>query len=126
MDSQSRAKTHILLVEDDGALNEVFSLMLHKLGYSVETAFNGQEALDKIAISQPHLILLDLLMPVMDGKEFLRQFNKAEQVPVIVFSNLDTKSEVKDIMELGARRYMLKAWVTPAELLKVIEDTLRG
>ncbi|QQR52381.1 response regulator [bacterium] len=81
MDSQSRAKTHILLVEDDGALNEVFSLMLHKLGYSVETAFNGQEALDKIAISQPHLILLDLLMPVMDGKEFcdnLTKLNKCQ------------------------------------------------
>jgi DNA-binding response OmpR family regulator len=114
-----------LLVEDDGALNEVFSLMLDKLGYRVETAFNGQEALAKIAAHKPDLILLDLLMPIMDGKEFLRRFPDTASVPVIVFSNLDTKSEVKDVMDLGARRYMLKAWVTPSELLKVIEDTLR-
>lgn len=126
MNNLERADTRVLLVEDDGALNEVFSLMLEKLGYDVATAFNGQEALEKLERVKPHLILLDLLMPIMDGKEFLRQFPDAGSVPVIVFSNLDTKSEVKEIMELGARRYMLKAWVTPAELLRVIEDTLKG
>ena len=125
MTSQNRADTRVLLVEDDGALNEVFSLMLDKLGYRVETAFNGQEALVKIAAHKPDLILLDLLMPIMDGKEFLRRFPDTASVPVIVFSNLDTKSEVKDVMDLGARRYMLKAWVTPSEMLKLIEDTLR-
>ncbi|PID32407.1 hypothetical protein CR970_00595 [Candidatus Saccharibacteria bacterium] len=116
--------THILLIEDDTTLNDAFHILLTKEGYQVDTAFNGQEALDILKTKTPDLILLDLLMPVMDGKEFLRRFDNQHDIPIIVFSNLDAKSDVKEAIELGATRYMLKSWATTKELIKIINDTL--
>lgn len=116
--------THVLLVEDDAMLNDAFSLLLTKQGYSVEVAYNGKEALDLLQARTPDLILLDLLMPVMDGKDFLRNYDNHSHVPIIVFSNLDTKSEVQEALKLGATRYMLKSWATTKELVRVITDTL--
>lgn len=117
--------THVLLVEDDAMLNDAFSILLKKQGYGVDTAYNGQEALDQIKKRRPDLILLDLLMPVMDGKDFLRAFDNQTHIPIIVFSNLDTKSEVQEAVKLGASRYMLKSWATTKELVRVISDTLQ-
>lgn len=114
----------VLLIEDDAALNDAFTLVLQKNGYDVRSVYNGQEALENLAEYKPDIILLDLLMPVMDGKEFLRRFENPKHIPIIVFSNLDTKSEVQEAINLGADRYMLKAWATPHELLRVIEDTI--
>lgn len=116
--------THVLLVEDDAMLNDAFSMLLHKQGYSLDVAYNGKEALDVLQHKTPDLILLDLLMPVMDGKDFLRAFDNHSHIPIIVFSNLDTKSEVQEAIELGATRYMLKSWATTKELVRVITDTL--
>ncbi len=115
---------HVLLVEDDLSLSDAFSIMLTKQGYTVTCAFDGKEALEKLNIVTPDIILLDLLMPIMDGKEFLKQFSNTEHIPIIVFSNLDAKSEVHEVLQLGATRYMLKAWATPTELVRVVQDTL--
>lgn len=113
-----------MLVEDDAALNDAFRTMLTKNDFDVITAFNGKDALEELKKSTPDIILLDLLMPVMDGKEFLRAFDNPKDIPIIVFSNLDAKTEVEEVLQLGATRYMLKAWATPPELMRVIKDTL--
>ena len=117
-------KKRILLVEDDSALNDAFSILLNKEKYMVDSAYNGLEALIKIQKHKPDLILLDLLMPVMDGKEFLKTFENIEKIPIIIFSNLDSKSEVKEALDLGATRYMLKAWASPKKLVRLVSDTL--
>lgn len=114
----------ILLVEDNATLNDAFSLLLEKKGYQVQKARDGKEALDMVGDFKPDIILLDLLMPVMDGKEFLRNFDNRDEIPVVVLSNLDAKAEVQEAMKLGASHYMLKAWATPKELTRVIEDTI--
>ena len=114
----------VLLVEDDAALSDAFSIMLTKNGYDVQTAFNGREALDVVEDFTPDIILLDLLMPIMGGREFLQQFENNSAIPIIVFSNLDSKKEIEEVMELGATRYMLKAWATPPELVRIIQNTL--
>ena len=62
----------ILVVEDDKDLNAAYRIILGKEGHAVETAFNGEEALQKLKSFEPQLILLDLLMPVMGGLEFLK------------------------------------------------------
>lgn len=114
----------ILLVEDDASLSDAFSIILQQEGYHVELAFDGQEAINKLKTFDADLILLDLLMPVMDGKEFLKKFDNKSGIPILVFSNLDAKDDVKEILDLGADRYMLKAWATPKELVKVIKNML--
>ena len=116
-------KKRILIVEDDQALNDAFSMILSK-DYAVDTAFDGKEALDYTHKNTYDLILLDLLMPIMDGKTFLKEFNNETQTPVIVFSNLDAKSDIEEVSELGATRYMLKSWASPKELIRLVEDSL--
>jgi DNA-binding NarL/FixJ family response regulator len=63
-------------------------------------------------------------MPIMGGREFLQHFENSSDIPIIVFSNLDSKTEIEQVMQLGATRYMLKAWATPPELVRVLHDTL--
>lgn len=116
-------KKKVLIVEDDQALSDAFSMILSK-DYDVSVAFDGQEALEKTNTSVFDIILLDLLMPVMDGKAFLRAFDNKSHTPVIVFSNLDAKTDIEEVMQLGATRYMLKSWASPRELLRLVEDTL--
>lgn len=120
----SQKVQHILVVEDDPALSDAFSIVLRKQGYEVVVAFNGKEALQKVDGSMPDLILLDLLMPIMGGKEFLEKFSNTNDIPVIVLSNLDTRSDIQEVLDLGASRYMLKAWASPNELVKLVKETL--
>jgi DNA-binding response OmpR family regulator len=124
MAKNTTQKKTILVVEDDAALSDAFTIILSKDDFSVLRAYNGKEALDILSREQPDLILLDLLMPIMDGREFLRNFKNIHNIPVIVLSNLDTKSEIQEVMDLGASRYMLKAWASPRELIMLAHETI--
>lgn len=117
----------ILIVEDEKLLNEAYELVLKKEGHDVRSAFNGEEALQLFAEEKPELILLDLRMPKMDGVEFLKQLeknNNTGDVHIIVFSNYDEQKEIDEAFAHGATRYILKAWSSPKELVKVVEETL--
>ncbi len=121
-------KAKILVVEDEKALNEAYELILNNEGYEVEVAHDGNEALEKTKKFEPDIILLDLRMPRVDGIEFLRKYNLPEKHPkvkVIVFSNLDAQEDIDTAYTLGAQRYILKAWASPKELVKLVDDTLK-
>lgn len=142
MMSKTRLKTHaaaregravvatqdtILIVEDETFLNEAYKTIFEKEGYAVAVAYDGEEALEVAARREPAVILLDLRMPRMGGIEFLRQYDlkaKHPDVKVIVFSNLDTQSEIDEAFALGAQKYMLKAWASPRELANLIKQLL--
>ena len=125
MKRKQPVKKHILIVEDDLALNDAFSTVLRKEGFNVSSAFNGREAIDLVLRDSIDLILLDIIMPVMDGTEFLRRLkSKALKIPIIVFSNLDGQNNVSEVYKLGATHYMLKAWASPRELVKIVKRTL--
>jgi len=115
----------ILIVEDDVALNEAYKTILETAHYTVETAFNGEEALEVAKKHAPDLIFLDLRMPVMDGIGFLKAYDPKKNNPkahIIVFSNYDMQAEVDEAYELGAERYVLKALASPNDLLKIVKD----
>lgn len=117
----------ILIVEDENALNQAYQIILGKAGYTVVSAYDGEDALQKAASQTPDLILLDLRMPHMDGLNFLRNYKVKElhpEVKVIVFSNYDIQQDIDEAYDQGADRYILKAWASPKELLKVVRDTL--
>lgn len=120
----SDTKATILIIEDDSALSDAFSMILHHKGYSPVTAYNGCEALDYLEQNSPHVILLDILMPVMDGREFLVNFENPQKIPVIALSNLDAKSDIEQIVKLGATSYTLKSSITPDVLVELIEQHL--
>lgn len=122
-----KKRSNILIIEDDVALNQAYVTILSTAGYTVRSAFNGEEALKLAAEEEPDLIFLDLRMPTMDGIGFLKAYEPKTQhkdVKIIVFSNYDLQKEIDEAYDLGAQRYVLKAWASPKELIKIVEDTL--
>jgi DNA-binding response OmpR family regulator len=109
----------ILIVEDNKTLNEAYEMILQHEGHKVEVAQNGQEGLDKLKTFTPDLILLDLLMPVLDGLGFLKQFRKlypASDIKIVVLTNLDQDKEITAALKLGAYKYIVKARTSPKQL----------
>ena len=118
---------HILIVEDDKDLNNAYRIILENEGYTVESAFDGKEALGKLKTFVPQLILLDLLMPIMGGLEFLQHYELLKShsdVKVLIFTNMENSPEVTEAYKLGAHRCIIKSWTAPHNLSKVISETL--
>jgi len=116
----------ILIVEDDSDLNNAYKIILENEGYDVVSVFNGQEALDALKTFNPDLILLDLLMPVMGGLQFLQEYelDKHKQVKVLIFTNMENSPEVNEAYNLGAHRAIIKSWTAPQNLTRVVDDAL--
>lgn len=114
----------ILIVEDEAELHKAYKMLLTAEKYTVLSAFDGQEALDLLEDEKVDLILLDIRMPRVSGIEFLRQFKNNQKTKIIVFSNLDAEKDIDTVYELGADRYILKAWASPQELVKVVKDNI--
>ncbi len=117
-------KARVLIVEDETSLNEAYQIILTQAGYDISTAYDGQEALEQVEKQAPDVILLDLRMPVMSGIEFLKHYSPKKRAKVIVFSNYDMQKEIDEAYQLGADRYILKAWASPKELLQIVKDAL--
>jgi two-component system response regulator VicR len=118
----------ILVVEDDRDLNNAYCIILRHEGHEVVEAFDGKEALEKLKNFDPELVLLDLLMPVMGGLEFLQAWDHAKKrkgVKVLIFTNMENSPEVAEAYKLGANRCIIKSWTAPHNLAKVVSDTLR-
>lgn len=117
----------ILIVEDDKDLNTAYQMILKKAGYEVGSALNGKSALEMVGDFKPDLILLDLLMPVMGGLEFLQNYNLDQHpdVKVLIFTNMENSPEVNEAYNLGATRAIIKSWTAPQSLSKVIDDVLK-
>lgn len=116
----------ILIVEDDKDLNAAYTTILKKAGHTVESALNGKSALDVVGKFKPELILLDLLMPIMGGLEFLQNYSldTHDKVKVVIFTNMENSPEVTEAYNLGATRCIIKSWTAPQNLTKIIEDVL--
>ncbi len=109
----------ILVIEDNKTLNEAYKMILEHEGHSVEVAQNGQEGLEKFKKLEPDLILLDLLMPILDGLGFLKQFRKLypkNNIKIVVLTNLDQDKEITAALKLGAYKYIVKARTSPKQL----------
>mgnify|MGYP003443211155 CR=1 FL=1 len=119
---------NVLVVEDDKDLNNAYCIILKHEGHDVQSAFDGKEALNKLKTVEPDLILLDLLMPVMGGLEFLQKYKANEpdsDVKVLIFTNMENSPEVAAAYELGAHRAIIKSWSAPHNLAKVVSDSLK-
>lgn len=119
------SKRKILVVEDEKVLNNAYETILTKSGHKVAVAFDGQEALQKLEDFSPDVILLDLKMPNVDGIGFLKAYAKQgrkKRSKIVLFSNFDLQKEIDEAFALGVDKYVLKAWASPKDLLKIIED----
>lgn len=120
-------KKKILLVEDDMFIRDIYDTKLVQEGFEVVMAENGIDGMKKIETFVPDLILLDIVMPYMDGMDFLKEIRKKEQfvkIPVIMLSNLSEKEKVSEALDLGISDYLIKSHFTPSEVVKKIQDVL--
>lgn len=114
----------ILVVEDEMLLQESTKMILQSQGYNVSIAGDGLEAIAKLKSFKPNLVLLDYFMPRMDGKNFLENIDLEEypDMKVVVTSNISDRSVVDELLRLGAHKYVLKASLSPTELLRVVDE----
>lgn len=119
----------ILLVEDEKILRDAYTILLNaRGGFQVDTATNGKEALDLCREKTYDLILLDLMMPVLDGMGFLREATLATKSPktrIVIMSNLSGGKEVMEALQLGAHRHAVKSDLGPADVMTIVENELK-
>lgn len=120
----------ILLVDDDPLLIRMYQTKFQNDGHIVEVASDGDEALKKAADFAPNLILLDIMMPKVDGLEVLERLKKDEttkSIPVVILTNVGgSNDDIQRGLELGAVAYLVKADYTPAEVVSKVKEILAG
>lgn len=117
----------ILLVEDEHFLRDILAQKLTDSGYKVIQCIDGEGALRLINDEKPNLILLDLILPGIDGFEVLKQRSAIPElasIPVIILSNLGQKEEIDRGLELGAKDFIIKAHFTPGEIVEKVKSFL--
>ena len=119
----------ILVVEDDGFLRELIVQKLRKENFDVEAAIEATEAFKSIEQKKPDLILLDLVLPGMDGFQITTHLKKnpeTAKIPIVILSNLGQKEDIEKAKACGAVDYMVKADFTPGEIVEKIRQVLDG
>ena len=121
-------KKKILIVEDDNFVAEVYLAKLTEMGYEAILAQNGEEGLAALKKDKIDLILLDILMPIMNGMEMLEEMKKHEDwknIPVILLTNVGEKESIQKVREMGVKNYLIKSHFTPAEVIEKIESVFQ-
>lgn len=117
--------TKILIVEDDPFLSQMYSTKLTTSGYEIDTAEDGEKALEHIKSNKPDLVLLDIVLPKMDGIEVLKTVRATPEIAgtkIIMLSNLGQESEIERGLKEGANDYIVKSHYTPSEVVaKIIQ-----
>lgn len=117
----------ILIIEDDKFLRELIVQKLLKEGYDVTEGFDGEEGLKKLNEEKPNLVLLDLILPGIDGFEVLqkaKQNPETANIPILVLSNLGERESMEKGLKLGAADFLVKAQFTPGEIISKIKTLL--
>ena len=114
----------VLVVEDEGSIASFVSLYLKNAGYAVRTASTGSQALDQVASEMPALIVLDLMLPDIDGIEVCRRIRKSSDVPILMLTARDEDVDKIIGLEVGADDYLTKPF-NPRELVARVKSILR-
>lgn len=126
-EQEPKNKKTILVAEDDSFYANIYKFKLTKEGFIVETANNGDEAIKIAKENKPDLILLDLIMPIKDGFETLKELKQdpaLKDIKVIVISNLGQDEDIARTKELGAQDYLVKANMSIQEMMDKVKSYL--
>ena|SRR5665213_1579367 len=117
----------IAIVEDDQTISQMYRMKFELEGYNVETAENGKLGLELVEKMRPDIILLDLMMPEMNGDEMLTKVRKepwGKSVKVIILTNMGEQELPTDVRQLGVSSVILKADMTPRQVAELVKETL--
>ncbi|MEK7747738.1 MAG: response regulator [Nitrospirota bacterium] len=121
-------KGSVLIVDDTEFYRKVYMTKLLSAGYLTRVATNGLEALKSMMTQKPDLILLDLVMPEMDGFKVLQAVRASpalNKIPVIVFSSKGAPEEIQKALQSGANDFLIKATTTPNKVIEKIESYIK-
>lgn len=119
--------TKVAIIEDDLAISQMYRIKFEAEGFDVETAANGKLGLELCLEWHPDIILLDLMMPEMNGDEMLvklRQDEWGEDVKVIILTNMGEQEAPEIIKTLNAKKFIVKAEMTPRQVAEVVKTEL--
>lgn len=117
----------IAIIEDDQAISQMYRLKFEAEGYEVETAANGRLGLELTEKMRPDIILLDLMMPEMDGEEMLdklRMTDWGKNIKVIILTNVGHEEAPPTLKQLGVQRFIVKAEMTPRQVAELVKQEL--
>lgn len=124
----TKSKTiKVLIVEDDPILSDMYNMRFREESYEIFNARNGQEALEVAQKEKPDVILLDVIMPLMDGFSALKELKSnasTKNIKVVMLTNLGQKEDIEKGKELGAADYFIKANFTPTQLVEKVQGIL--
>ena len=119
--------TKIAIIEDDPVISQMYRMKFEADGFDVQLANNGERGVDMVESFEPDLILMDLQMPEMGGEEALtiiRKSEKGKHIPVIILTNLGEEEAPKSIRGLGIHSYIVKAELTPRQVVSRVKEAL--
>lgn len=118
----------VIVIDDDMYIRELYEEVLKGEGYDVDTAVNGQDALDKLSKGGYNLILMDIMMPKMDGLGVMEALKASPPAipngPILMLTNLDHEPLIQDALNKGAEAFLIKADITPADLIEQVKKYL--
>ncbi|HOZ36393.1 MAG TPA: response regulator transcription factor [bacterium] len=117
----------ILIIEDETALADAMKVGLGEAGYEAETAYDGEDGLNKVKSFAPDLVLLDLMLPKKDGMTILkemRQDSATAEIPVMILSQLSDTEKISEGVSLGVVGYLVKVDFSLAEVVEKVKKTL--
>lgn len=129
MQAVKKGKINVVIVEDDEFLSGIYQTKFTLEGFAVTIAGNGEEGLKTVEKKLPDIVLLDILLPKLDGfavLERLKKNPKTKDIPVILLTNLGQKDDVDKGIALGAADYLIKAHFKPSETVDKVRQILAG
>lgn len=117
----------IAIIEDDQAISQMYRIKFEAEGFEVETAENGTLGLELLEKMRPQIVLLDLMMPEMNGDEMLiklRATDWGKDIPVIILTNMGEQEAPEAIKQLGVKRFIVKAEMTPRQVAEMVKNEL--
>lgn len=117
----------ILLVEDDLSLIDIYSITFTHENFTIVVAHDGKECLQKVKTIMPDLILMDIMMPEMNGLQALEKLKadaKTKDIPILVLSNIAESTHEARALELGAQQYLIKSQYLPMDIVNIVKNTL--
>ncbi len=120
----------VLLVEDDQILGKLYQAKFQKEGFDIQLAFDGQDGFDRMKSFSPDLVILDLIMPKVDGFTFLQKVKDDQElakrgIPILVLSNLGQEADIKKAIDMGAKDFFVKADVSLSQMVEKVRKYLK-
>ncbi len=120
-------ETKILVVDDDPFILDMYVIKFREQGFQIDTATDGKMALEKIETTNPDMVLLDVVMPKMDGFDVIKKIQERKTprlFKILFLTNFGQKEDVDRGMQLGADGYIIKAHFTPSEVVSKVKELL--